>query len=180
MQQGLTYLFKSERLGFRNWSVADIVPMAEINADADVMEFFPGVQNMQQTEAFAKRMQKQMAEKGYCYFAADKLETSEFIGFIGLSEQTFEADFTPCIDIGWRLRKREWGKGLATEGARRCLSYAFNELDIGKINSMAPEINLWSVHVMEKIGMKKVTDFLHPLLVDDERLSLCVLYEIVR
>ena len=59
-------------------------------------------------------MQNQFAEKGFCYFAVDKLENSEFIGLICLSEQTFEADFTPCIDIGWRLASAEWNKGNAT------------------------------------------------------------------
>jgi len=174
------YLFKSERLGFRNWLGSDIAIMAEINADPDVMKFFPGTQSLEQTEAFIERMQLQMSKKGYCYFAVDKLMDGEFIGFVGLSEQTFEASFTPCIDIGWRLSKMEWNKGYATEGAKRCLDYAFNQLEIQKVNAMAPKINLRSIQVMEKIGMKKPTGFVHPLLVDDERLKECVLYEIAK
>ncbi len=172
-----TYLFTSARLGFRNWQQGDIAQMAAINADPDVMDFFPGVKTYEETEAFVKRMQQQLADKGYCYFAVDTLANKQFVGFIGLSEPTFESSFTPCTDIGWRLSKEAWNKGYATEGAKRCLEYAFDELNIPKIIAVAPKVNLRSEQVMKKIGMNKVTEFVHPLLIDDERLSDCVLYE---
>src|SRR5947207_3093976 len=120
------YVFQSGRLGFRNWLTEDIKIMAEINADKKVMEFFANTQSKKQTIEFVERMQNQFSKKGFCYFAVDKFENNEFIGFIGLSEQTFEADFTPCIDIGWRLKRSEWNKGYATEGAKQCLDFAFN------------------------------------------------------
>jgi RimJ/RimL family protein N-acetyltransferase len=83
-------------------------------------------------------------------FRVDKLENNEFIGFIGLSEKSFEAEFTPCIDIGWRLSSEEWNKGYATEGAKRCLEYANEVLKLEKIVSIAPKINVKSERVMEK------------------------------
>ena len=172
------YLFKSERLGFRNWQDADVDKMAAMNSDPGVMEFFPGLQGRQKTEEFINRMRKQMLDKGYCYFAVDKLEDGTFIGFIGLSGQTFPAAFTPCIDIGWRLSKKEWNKGYATEGAKRCLYYGFNELKLKTIHALAPKVNLRSENVMKKIGMKKISEFVYPLLVNDQRLSECVLYKI--
>ncbi|MCD8438419.1 GNAT family N-acetyltransferase, partial [Tenacibaculum dicentrarchi] len=107
------YIFKSERLGFRNWTEKDKPKMTEINSDSKVMEFFPSIPNKEQTEEFVNRMKKQYTENGFCYFAVDKLENNEFIGFIGISEQNFESDFTPCVDIGWRLAQKEWGKGYA-------------------------------------------------------------------
>ncbi len=174
------YLFKSQRLGFRIWQDSDIPLMAEINADPVVMEFFPAIKTLKETDEFIRRMQQQMAEKGYCYFAVDRLDCGVFIGFIGLSEQTFEAGFTPFVDIGWRLAKEEWGKGYATEGARRCLVYAFEQLQIGKVNAIAPKINLRSEKIMKKAGMQKAMDFMHPLLVHDERLRDCVLYELAK
>lgn len=172
------YLFTSERLGFRNWAEADIPVMAEINADSAVMEYFPRTKNRAETTAFIERMQEQFAVKGYCYFAVDVLESGTFIGFTGLSEQTFEASFAPCIDIGWRLDRKQWGRGYATEGAKRCIQYAFDELDIKKVVSMAPKVNVRSERVMRKAGMAKVMDFVHPLLINDERLRDCVLYKI--
>ena len=174
------YLFTSARLGFRNWHEPDILPMSEINADHAVREFFPGILNFNETKEFIERMQRLMADKGYCYFAVDKLDNGEFIGFIGLADVTFESSFTPCTDIGWRLASKEWNRGYATEGAIKCLDHAFNRMNIPKVYSMAPKINLRSVRVMEKTGMKKAGDFIHPLLADDERLRECVLYKILR
>jgi RimJ/RimL family protein N-acetyltransferase len=171
------YLFRSERLGFRNWIETDIAIMAGISADPDVMAFFPAVATLAQTTAFIERMQKEFEEKGYCYFAVDKLETSELIGFIGLSERTFEAAFTPCVDIGWRLAKSQWNNGYATEGAKRCLAYAFDTLNLESVYAMAPRINVKSEIIMQKAGMKKAGEFEHVLLQDYPRLKDCVLYQ---
>lgn len=176
MEQKTKYIFTSERLGFRNWELTDIDNLFAINSDEKVMEFFPKIPTKQQTIEFVERMRQQFLSKGFCYFAVDKLENSEFIGFIGLSEQTYSADFTPCIDIGWRIKSSEWNNGLATEGAERCLNYGLNELKIEKIYSIAPKVNIKSERVMTKIGMQKLYEFEHPLLITEKRLSLCVLY----
>ena len=171
------YIFTSDRLGFRNWELADIDKMHEINSDAGVMEFFPDVLTKEQTSDFVLRMKKQFVAKGFCYFAVDKLENYEFIGFIGLSEQTYKADFTPCVDIGWRIKRSEWNKGFATEGAKRCLEYALNYMKLEYIYSIAPKINVKSEYIMTKIGMEKLYEFEHPLLINNEKLRTCVLYK---
>lgn len=172
------YIFSSQRIGFRNWLSSDIEPMAAINADPEVMEFFPSTQTLEKTEKFVTRMQNEFEESGYCYFAVDLLSTNEFIGFIGISYQTFKSIFTPCIDIGWRLSQGHWGKGLATEGAKRCLEFAFVDLELDSIKSIAPVINVKSEQVMKKIGMEKIQSFKHPLLEENTRLEDCNLYEI--
>ncbi|MDR6193468.1 GNAT family N-acetyltransferase [Siphonobacter sp. SORGH_AS_0500] len=177
MEHDKKYLFTSERLGFRNWELADIDKMHEINSDEKVMEFFPGIPTKEQTTEFVGRMKKQFDDKGFCYFAVDKLETNEFIGFIGLCEQTYEAEFTPCIDIGWRITSSEWNKGFATEGAKKCLQYALNELKLENIYSVTPKINTKSERIMVKIGLEKQYEFEHPLLINNERLRTCVLYK---
>ena len=173
-----TYLFKSERLGFRNWKDDDIPKMQKISGDHEVMEFFPAVSTIEQTTDFVHRMRLMYSENGFCYFAVDELESEAFIGFIGLCKQTYKSEFTPCVDIGWRLDTRFWGKGYATEGAKRCLNYAFHELGLKNIKSVAPKINWRSVHVMEKIGMKQQLEFKHPALKHNKRLEDCVCYQI--
>jgi RimJ/RimL family protein N-acetyltransferase len=178
MDNNNNYLFKSERLGFRQFIDSDFGKMIEINSDPLVMKYFPFVPSGEQTVEFIQKMTIQFEEKGFCYFAVDKLENNEFIGFIGLSESTFESDFTPCIDIGWRLKSSEWNKGFATEGAKACLNYGFEKLKIKTIYSIAPIVNEKSILVMEKIGMKKVENFMHPLLKDYPKLVECVLYEV--
>ena len=171
-----SYLFTSARLGFRNWQESDIEAMAAINADARVMEFFPQVQSREQTIAFIERMQKQYMEKGFCYFAVEKLEDGAFIGFTGLSEQTYTAPFTPCIDIGWRIRQSEWNQGFATEAAKRCLQFAFETLQLKTIYAVAPKVNQKSERIMLNAGMQKQYEFDHALLADDKRLKCCALY----
>jgi RimJ/RimL family protein N-acetyltransferase len=170
------YLFTSERLGFRNWTAKDVDCLFKINTNKKVMRFFPSVLTKQETEKFIERMQQQYAEKGFCYFAVNLLKTSEFIGFIGLSEQKFKSTYTPAIDIGWRLDSKFWHKGYATEGAKRCLAFGFNNLNLKEIIAIAPKINFPSVKVMQKIGMVKIQDFKHPLLGDFSDLETCVLY----
>lgn len=180
MLQDNPYLFTSLRLGFRAWQASDIALMVAINADADVMQFFPSTQSLGQTTAFVHRMQIQLPDKGYCYYAVDTLVDNDFIGFIGISDQTYEASFTPCTDIGWRLKKSAWNNGYATEGAKRCLQYAFEELRLPKVMGIAPAVNIQSWQVMRKAGMAQVGTFNHPLLAGNKRLEECVLYELAR
>ena len=172
-----TYLFQSARLGFRNWITSDLQPLAALNADPEVMAFFPGTQSKEQSLAFIQRMQQQFTARGFCYFAVDRLDHGEFIGFIGLSEQTYAAPFTPCVDVGWRLHQKAWNQGFATEGAQACLAYAFHTLALPKIVAVVPQVNLKSERVMQKIGMTKAGKFQHPSLKDDERLATCLWYE---
>lgn len=174
----MPHLFTSERLGFRNWEEKDIPKMAAISGDPEVMRFFPATATEEQTRQFIVRMQTDFEERGHCYFAVDRLDTNEMIGFIGLMYQDYEVDFTPCVDIGWRLKKSAWRQGFATEGAKACLDFAFRKLDLKSVVAVATCVNIPSEAVMQKIGMQKVKEFVHPRLIQDERLKDCVLYEI--
>ncbi len=174
----LPYLFTSKRLGFRNWSMDDLVEFAALNADVDVMQHFPKPLTKRETEAFIIRLQNHFNDKGYTYYAVEVLETKEFIGFIGLAYQEYESPFTPATDIGWRLKKSAWGKGYATEGARRCLEFAFTELGLSKIVATCTLQNKNSENVMQKIGMTKMGEFNHPRLKDYPEMERCIWYEI--
>jgi RimJ/RimL family protein N-acetyltransferase len=178
MSSSTKYLFQSARLGFRNWQAEDVPVMADFNADPEVMEFFPAPATLEQTAYFVVRMQQLFAERGHCFFPAFRLADDQLIGFIGLGYQDFAASFTPCADIGWRLGKAYWGQGYATEGAKRCLEYAFDELGLTNVKSIASVVNVKSIRVMEKIGMQKQLYFQHPKLVDYPRIVDCVCYEI--
>lgn len=171
------YLFKSERLGFRNWMPPDVLKLHEINTNHEVMRYFPSIYTKKQTEDFIQRMQHLFNNKGYCFFAVDELKSKNSIGFIGLSDIDYQANFTPCTEIGWRLHPNYWSKGYATEGAKCCLDFAFNTLKKESIKAIAPKINLPSIRVMEKIGMKKLLEFKHPALKDHNNLVDCVCYE---
>lgn len=174
------YLFTSERLGFRAWSSEDLSVFAKINADEAVMSFFPSPLSENQTLDFIERMQQQQQDFGHCYFATVLLSNGELIGCIGLGKKDFESYFTPCVDIGWRIAKAHWNKGYATEGAERCLEYAFKELQLKEIFSIAPAINTPSIQVMKKIGMTPLRNFKHPQLLDHSDLEECVCYHLSR
>lgn len=174
----MPYTIQTQRLGLRNWKDSDLKAMTTLNQDPKVMQYFPSMPDEAQTSDYIKRMQAQFAKTNYCYFAAEVLATQEFIGFIGLMYQEYEAAFTPCVDIGWRLKQSAWGKGYATEGAKACLEYAFKNLEIDTIYSVAPLVNIPSITVMKKIGMQLSTTFKHPKLGDFPDLETCALYVI--
>ena len=174
------YLFKSERLGFRNWKAGDVPRMIQISADPQVMEHFPSIATSTQTIAFVEKLKHEFETKGYSYFAVDELDTTTFIGFIGLLDQSYDAPFTPCTDIGWRISKEYWNQGYASEGAECCLEYAFNTLKIKAIKSTAPKTNTKSIHIMKKLGMLKILEFKHPRLNDYPTLEDCVCYELTK
>jgi RimJ/RimL family protein N-acetyltransferase len=172
------YLFKSERLGFRNWTKNDLTEFAKINADLEVMEHFPKPLTEKETAEFIDRLKTHYLKNGYNYFATETLHSGELIGFIGLAFQDYKTDFTPATDIGWRLKKSAWGKGFATEGAKKCLEFGFNKLNLDKIISICTEKNSKSEHVMRKIGMEKIGEFNHPKLKEYPEYEKCICYVI--
>ena len=106
-----------------------------MNADAAVMEFMPKRLTAEESDVLADRIQKRLAERGFGLFAAELRETGSFIGFVGLSVPAFEAHFTPCVEIGWRLAREFWGLGYATEGAYAVLRLAFMSLELPEVRA---------------------------------------------
>ncbi|HET7360369.1 MAG TPA: GNAT family N-acetyltransferase [Salinimicrobium sp.] len=172
------YLFQSSRLGFRQWNDTDLIPFAEMNADPEVMRYFPATRSFEESEKSLQQFKKHFEQYGYCFYAVDELASKNFIGFVGLNNPKFEAGFMPCTEIGWRLRKEFWNKGYATEAAKRCLEYGFKKLNLNKIVSFTSVLNIPSENVMKKIGMRKVKHFLHPDVNTGHDLEEHVLYEI--
>ncbi len=170
------YIIKNKRLGLRNWNASDLLPFTEMCQDKEVMKYFPNLLSEKDVENFIERMQIHFKEFGFCYFAVDILETKEFIGFTGMLHQTYKSPFTPCIDIGWRLKRKAWNTGFATEAANACLSFASNHLKLKEVYSIASKANLNSIHVMKKIGMEFHSEFQHPALLKNELLKDCVVY----
>ena len=173
----ITYIIKTERLGLRNWISNDLEPFTKMSQDEEVMNYFPKLLSPEECNYFIKRMQLHFKEFEFCYFAVDILETGEFIGFTGMLNQTYKSHFTPCIDIGWRLKRSSWGNGYATEAAKGCLKYAANELNLKEIYSLASTPNINSISIMKKIGMTYDSKFHHPALIDNDRLKECMVYK---
>tara|TARA_R110002049_G_scaffold304949_2_gene500729 strand:+ start:1936 stop:2400 length:465 start_codon:yes stop_codon:yes gene_type:complete len=147
-----------------------------MNANEQVMEHFPRLLTINESQAFIDRMDAMLEKSKFCYFAVDELESGQFIGFIGLSERVIPQFKTPQIDIGWRLAPIYWNKGYATEGANTVIKYAQNKLGINTLISISTAQNIASIKVMEKIGMKFYQYFNFEPLKDYPELKRCALY----
>lgn len=177
MEAPLSYLLRTPRLGLRRWRAADQEPFARMNADPMVMEFFPNVATPAASTEMVTRVEAHFDQYGYGLYAVDRLDSGDFIGFVGLSRPSFEAWFTPCVEIGWRLRASTWGHGFATEAAREVLRFGLDDLKLERIYSWTAVVNVRSEKVMQKIGMRKAGEFDHPKVGEGNWLRRHVLYE---
>ena len=168
---------ETDRLILRSWKQGDLPLFANMNKDERVMRYFPATLTYQQTESFYNRIQSEFERKGWGLYAVEIKSTSEFIGYVGLHEIGFDANFTPGVEIGWRLAADYHNQGYATEAAKAVLSLA-KSAGIERLFSFTAKINAPSERVMQKIGMVKAGEFRHPNLSDDSPLCVHVLYKI--
>ena len=128
----------------------------------------------------ADRIEEHFRSNGFGLYAAELQTDGRFIGYVGLHTPSFQAHFTPCIEIGWRLASDVWGRGLATEGAHAVVRYGFQQLRLGEIVSFTVPANQRSIRIMQKLGMTRdpADDFEHPNLPADHPLRGHVLYRL--
>jgi RimJ/RimL family protein N-acetyltransferase len=171
-------MISTERLLLRRWKAEDFEPFCAMNADAEVMRHFPSTLTREQTAAGLKRAEAHFDRYGWGLFAAEYEE--KFIGYVGLFHVPFEAHFTPAVEIGWRLAREYWNRGLATEGAKACLEFGFSQLGLEEIVAFTVPGNGASRRVMEKIGMRHDPQggFEHPRVAPGHPLRWHVLYRI--
>jgi len=176
----MTNPLSTSRLLLRHWRAEDRDPFYRINSDPRVMLFFPARLTRAESDAAIERVESHFTEHGFGLWAAELIETGELAGFIGLSVPQFAAHFTPCVEIGWRLAERFWGRGLATEGAREAMRYGFEEARLKEIVSFTVPQNVRSIRVMQKLGMRRdrTGDFDHPLVAEGHPLRRHVLYRL--
>jgi ribosomal-protein-alanine N-acetyltransferase len=167
---------RTERLLLRGWGPGDREPFAALNADPEVMRFFPAPLNRAESDAFVDRMAVGFERDGFGLWAM--AVDGRFIGFTGLQRVSFEARFTPAVEIGWRLARSAWGRGYATEAARAALAFAFDTAGLDEVVSFTAVQNLRSQAVMRRLGMTTdpIDDFDHPRLEPGHPLRGHVLY----
>lgn len=172
----------TDRLILRSWRFEDREAFAEINADPRVMEHFPSTLTRDESDALADRIAAALARDGYGLWAVEVRGGAPFVGYVGLAAPTFEAAFTPAIEVGWRLAAAHWGRGYATEAAAESLRVAFDVLGRDEVVSFTVPQNTPSRAVMERLGMTHdpADDFDHPRFLSDGRLRRHVLYRIDR
>jgi RimJ/RimL family protein N-acetyltransferase len=146
------------------------------------MRYFPKLLDRAESDAQVERIKKHFIQYGFGLWAVEVIGIADFIGLTGLSVPRFEAHFTPCVEIGWRLAHDFWGLGYATEAASAARDYGFTHLGLKQIVSFTVPANQRSRNVMEHIGMTHSPndDFQHPLLPEGHPLRHHVLYRLPR
>lgn len=153
---------RTQRLLLRAWQEEDRAPFAALNADPVVMEHFPAPLSRAESDQAIDLFVERWRDQGYGLWAAERRDTGEFVGFVGLAWASFEAWFTPAVEVGWRLARRHWGHGFATEGGRAALGYAFDVLGVPQVASFTAVRNVRSWRVMERLAMRRAGEFEHP------------------
>ncbi len=146
------------------------------------MEFMPKRLTRAESDLFFGRIGAHFLEHGFGLWAVEIPGVTPFAGYIGLSVPRFHARFTPCVEVGWRLAAKHWGRGYATEGARAAVDFGLRDLGLAEIVSFTVPANVRSVRVMERLGMTHdpADDFDHPLLPPGHPLRRHVLYRLAR
>ncbi|WP_159347570.1 GNAT family N-acetyltransferase [Roseomonas harenae] len=166
------------RVILRNWRESDRAPFAAMNADPEVMHHFPAPLSRTESDALMDRFLAHHATYG---FGARAVEAEgELAGLCGLFHVSFEASFTPAVEIAWRFRPDFQGRGLATEAARLALAEGFGALGLDRIVAFTAPVNERSWRMMERLGMRRAGCFGHPRLPPDHRLHRHVWYSLER
>jgi RimJ/RimL family protein N-acetyltransferase len=177
-------LITTERLVLRSWTTEDAGALFELSNDRTTMVYFPDLPSREQIDALVARHRENLGTGRPGLFAVEVRPghhlAGEFVGYVGLAEPTWDAPFTPCVEIGWRLRKVAWGHGYATEAARAVLAHAFGPLALSEVVSFTAVANEPSRAVMRRIGMRHHPDedFEHPRVAAGDPLRRHVLYRI--
>jgi RimJ/RimL family protein N-acetyltransferase len=173
-------VLRTTRLMLRGWLPADRAPFAALNADPLVMQHFPAPLSQGESDALADRIERGFEDHGFGLWAVEIPGVAPFAGYVGLAVPAFDAAFTPCIELGWRLARACWNRGYATEAARAVVTFAFETLRLAEIVSFTVPANVASRRVMEKLSMTRdpAEDFDHPRLPAGHPLRRHVLYRL--
>jgi RimJ/RimL family protein N-acetyltransferase len=170
---------ESERVLLREWRESDVEPWVALNLDAENLKFFPRVYSAEESLASYMRIRDLLNENSFGLWAAQEKSSGEFMGFVGLMHHNIPGiSFMPCYEIGWRLDKKYWGKGYATEAAKVVLAFGLKDLQLEKIYSFTAKGNIPSINVMKKIGLQERPElaFEHPRIPDESPVKSHVVY----
>lgn len=164
IEPGSVAELRTERLVLRRWTDSDLPRFAELNADPEVMRYFPAALTRAQSDELAASIRGALDRQGWGLWAVELPGIAPFIGFVGLNQVRFRAHFTPAVEVGWRLAREHWGRGYASEAGRAALGHAFSQLGCQEVVSFTAAVNHRSIRVMGRLGMVRDSagDFDHP------------------
>lgn len=175
-------MIETARLILRNWRASDLEPWVAMNADPEVMRYFPAVQTREESEGMMARNRDHIDREGFGLWAVERKEAGDFLGFTGLMTLKAPNPLAPGVEAGWRLARHAWGQGYASEAAAAALKDGFERLGLDRIVAFTATPNLPSQAVMTRIGMvrREDLDFDHPVLPKGHPLERHVVWEATR
>ena len=173
-------VLETGRLLLRRWRAEDLGPLAELNADPEVMEHFPATLSRTEVALLLARLEAGFERDGYGFWAVELRGEPTLAGFVGLSPVPRDFPLAPAVEIGWRLGRAHWGQGIAREAAEAALAYGFQTLGLEEIVAYTSTGNERSRRLMERLGMARdaSADFDHPRIAAGDRLERHVVYRI--
>ena len=173
---------RAGRVLLRPWRGDDLPLFAAMNADSRVLEHFPATLSRVESDALADRARHHLEQHGFGPWALEVPGVADFIGFTGLVVPRFQAHFTPCVEIGWRIACDHWRNGYATEAATAALNFAFDQAWLSEVVSFTIPANHRSLRLMQRLGMQRdpAGNFDHPDLPPGHPMRPHVLYRLAR
>ncbi len=169
---------RTGRLVMRRWRESDRDPYAAMNADPEVMRYFPATLDRAASDASIDRMEALFDRQGFGLWALEVAATAEFIGFTGLNPMPDGVPGAGGMEVGWRLTRHAWHQGYATEAATAAADVAFNGVGLDHIWSMTAVLNQPSQAVMIRLGMTAYALFDHPALEPGHPLRRHIVYRL--
>lgn len=159
----MTFEIETERLILRDMRLTDLDSMFELDSDPEVHKYLGNkpVKTKEESRRIIEGVLKQYEERGIGRWVAIEKKTGECIGWSGirLNNEYNMNGFDEYYDVGYRLIKRFWGKGYATESGKAAVDYAFNTLKLSEIYGITEIGNEASHNALLKIGLHYVEDF---------------------
>lgn len=155
-------MIETNRLIIRELEFSDDKDLFEMDADPEVHLFLGNspVKALEEITAVIQMLKKQYEENGIARWAVVDKSTNECIGWSGL--KLFKErinDHENFYELGYRFKKKHWGKGFATESSVAILKYGFEYLHVDKIFAYTDSKNLNSKKVLSKLGFENKGTF---------------------
>jgi len=153
---------ETERLILREITPEDEVGLFQLDSDSDVHRYLGNkpVDNIEQIREVIKFIRQQYIDNGIGRWAIIEKATNNFIGWTGLKLVTEQTNnHINYYDLGYRLIKKYWGQGYATETAKATLDFGFDKLRLNEIFAITDIGNRNSKNVLEKVGLKFIETF---------------------
>ncbi|MFJ8077144.1 GNAT family N-acetyltransferase [Streptomyces sp. NPDC096176] len=155
---------RTPRLLLRRWHDDDLAPMADINADPQVMRWVDdgSVLGLERTADDIEQWEEEWDEEGFGLFAVELLASGELAGFTGLSVPAFLPEVLPAVAISWRFGSQFWGQGYASEAAHATLEFALQDRGLDRVVGISRVGDEASENVIRKLGMALERETAHP------------------